>query len=49
MDGQIAPYSPSLPEWLLGLGGLAFGILAFAVLARVLPLFPDADAVAPPP
>ncbi len=49
MDGRIAPYSPSLPEWLLGLGGLAFGILAFAVLARVLPLFPDADAVAPPP
>tara|TARA_B100000676_G_scaffold291512_1_gene326118 strand:- start:1463 stop:2659 length:1197 start_codon:yes stop_codon:yes gene_type:complete len=49
MDGQIAPYSPSLPEWLLGLGGVAFGILAFAALARVLPLFPDADAVAPPP
>ena len=42
-DGQIAPYSPGLPEWLLGLGGLSFGLLSFLLMARVLPLFPDAD------
>ena len=46
-DGVVAPYTPSLPEFLLGLGGIgiALGMTAFAI--KVLPFLPvslaDAD------
>ncbi len=40
LDGAVAPYAPSAPEWLLGIGGGAFGLLLFVIAARVLPLFP---------
>ena len=40
LDGSLAPYTPSTPEWILGLGGSAFGLLLFVLAARVLPLFP---------
>ena len=40
LDGSLAPYSPSIPEWILGIGGSAFGLLLFTLAARVLPLFP---------
>lgn len=40
LDGAVAPYTPSAPEWLLGIGGGAFGLLLFLIAARVLPLFP---------
>ena len=40
LDGSLAPYTPSNPEWILGLGGTAFGLLLFVLAARVLPLFP---------
>jgi Ni/Fe-hydrogenase subunit HybB-like protein len=41
MDGQVAPYAPSAPEWLLGLGGTAFAYLALALAMRVLALAPN--------
>ena len=40
-DGQIATYVPSLPEWLLGLGGVAIAFLTTAIGVRVLPFVPD--------
>lgn len=39
-DGVIASYSPSLPEWLLGLGGLSVTGLIIAVTMRLLPVLP---------
>ena len=46
----IAPYSPSLPEFLLGLGGMAVALLMTAVGVRVLKFLPDslADEVVDP-
>jgi molybdopterin-containing oxidoreductase family membrane subunit len=43
-DGVVAHYQPSLPEFLLGLGGfaLALGITAFAI--KVLPFLPSSLA-----
>ncbi len=47
MDGQIAPYTPSLPELLLGVGGIAAAFLITTIGVRVLPFIPtDARAVA---
>ena len=43
-DGAVDPYRPSLPEWLLGLGGIAAAYLLTLVGLRVLPLMPAADA-----
>jgi molybdopterin-containing oxidoreductase family membrane subunit len=40
-DGQIATYSPRLPELLLGLGGLAIAFLVTLVGVRVLPFMPE--------
>ena len=40
-DGQIAQYSPSLPEFLLGLGGAAFAILATLFVVKILPFVPE--------
>jgi len=46
-DGQIAWYAPSLPEFLLGLGGLGIALLITALAVKVLPFLPtslaDAD------
>ncbi|MGA0342857.1 MAG: NrfD/PsrC family molybdoenzyme membrane anchor subunit [Arenicellales bacterium] len=40
-DGVIAMYRPSLPEWGLGVGGMALAALIFLVGTRVLPFLPD--------
>jgi molybdopterin-containing oxidoreductase family membrane subunit len=49
VQGQAAPYSPSLPELLLGLGGVAVAMIATAVGVRVLQFLPEslADEVIP--
>lgn len=39
-DGQIAPYAPSLPEFLLGLGGVAAAFLITTIGVRVLDFLP---------
>jgi len=39
-DGQIASYYPSLPELLLGLGGVALALLATGFGAKVLRILP---------
>jgi molybdopterin-containing oxidoreductase family membrane subunit len=38
---QFAPYHPSVPEFLLGLGGMAVAMLATAVAIRVLKFLPE--------
>ena len=45
-DGAVDLYRPSLPEWLLGLGGIAAAFVMTLVGLRVLPLMPAADAIA---
>lgn len=40
-DGRIHTYSPSLPEFLLGMGGIAAAALITAVAAKVLNFMPD--------
>jgi Ni/Fe-hydrogenase subunit HybB-like protein len=40
-DGAVSPYSPSIWELLLGLGGLAFALLAALLSLRVLPILPE--------
>jgi len=45
-DGVIASYVPSLPELLLGVGGLAIALLIAVVGLRVLPFAPAGDSVA---
>jgi molybdopterin-containing oxidoreductase family membrane subunit len=40
-DGRIHPYSPSLPEFLLGMGGIAAAALITAIAAKVLNFMPD--------
>lgn len=44
VQGQAAPYSPSLPEVLLGVGGVAVGLLITAVGVRVLQFLPESLA-----
>jgi len=48
--GALAAYSPSVPELLLGLGGVAVALLITAVAVRVLQLLPEslADAEVDP-
>jgi Ni/Fe-hydrogenase subunit HybB-like protein len=46
-DGQVASYVPSLPELLLGLGGIAIAFLIALVGLRVLPFAPADDAAHP--
>lgn len=41
LDGQVAPYAPSIPEILLGLGGVAVALLITAVGIRVLQFLPE--------
>jgi molybdopterin-containing oxidoreductase family membrane subunit len=38
---QFAPYHPSVPEFLLGLGGMAVALLATAVAIRMLKFLPE--------
>jgi molybdopterin-containing oxidoreductase family membrane subunit len=42
--GEPAPYNPTLPEFLLGLGGVAVGLLITAVGVRVLQFLPESLA-----
>jgi Ni/Fe-hydrogenase subunit HybB-like protein len=46
-DGQVDAYTPSLPEFLLGLGGLAATFLIALVGARALPILPPAEVAFP--
>jgi molybdopterin-containing oxidoreductase family membrane subunit len=49
-DGVVASYAPSLPEVLLGLGGVGLALAATAFAIKVLPFLPTslADAVVDP-
>ncbi|MDD9855140.1 MAG: molybdopterin oxidoreductase, partial [Gammaproteobacteria bacterium] len=38
--GEVAPYTPSLPELLLGLGGAATALLLLLGALRILPALP---------
>jgi molybdopterin-containing oxidoreductase family membrane subunit len=44
VGGEVAPYSPSFPELLLGLGGVAVALLITAVGVRVLQFLPESLA-----
>ncbi len=39
-DGVVASYAPSIPEFLLGLGGIAAALFIVSVALRALPLLP---------
>jgi Ni/Fe-hydrogenase subunit HybB-like protein len=39
-DGVVAPYTPSIVEVMLGVGGVAFALLLFVLAIRVLPFCP---------
>jgi molybdopterin-containing oxidoreductase family membrane subunit len=43
MDGQVDHYAPSLPEFLLGLGGIGIAFTMTAVGVRVLRFLPQDD------
>jgi molybdopterin-containing oxidoreductase family membrane subunit len=43
-DGVVAHYAPSLPEVLLGVGGIAIALLLTAYAIRVLPFVPQSLA-----
>ncbi len=43
MDGQIDHYSPSMPEFLLGMGGIGLAFTATAIGVRVLKFLPQDD------
>jgi molybdopterin-containing oxidoreductase family membrane subunit len=43
-DGEIAQYTPSLPEFLLGMGGVAFAIMAALFVVKILPFIPQSLA-----
>lgn len=43
-DGEIAHYAPSLPEFLLGMGGVAFAVLATLFVVKILPFVPQSLA-----
>lgn len=45
-DGQVARYVPSLPEWLLGLGGLGAAFMVTLVGLRLFDMMPRDDAPA---
>ncbi|KAA3626304.1 MAG: molybdopterin oxidoreductase [Proteobacteria bacterium] len=40
-DGEVSTYSATLPEFLLGLGGVALSLLILSLAVRVLPLLPQ--------
>jgi molybdopterin-containing oxidoreductase family membrane subunit len=39
-DGVVAPYTPSLVELMLGMGGAAFAFLLLAIVIKFLPILP---------
>lgn len=41
-DGVVASYHPSLPEWLLGIGGMALALLQVSLALRLMPFLPEA-------
>ncbi|ABI57010.1 NrfD/PsrC family molybdoenzyme membrane anchor subunit [Alkalilimnicola ehrlichii MLHE-1] len=41
-DGQVTHYAPTLPEVVLGIGGIALATLLVCLATRVLPIVPDA-------
>jgi Ni/Fe-hydrogenase subunit HybB-like protein len=43
-DGQIGFYRPSLPEALLGIGGVSFSMLIVAIAMRLMPFLPRSYA-----
>ncbi len=43
-DGTVAQYAPSLPEVLLGLGGVGIALIATLLAVKVLPFLPDSLA-----
>ncbi len=43
MDGQIDHYSPSLPEWLLGFGGIGIAFTATVLGVRIFKFLPEDD------
>jgi molybdopterin-containing oxidoreductase family membrane subunit len=47
-DGAVANYVPSLPEAILGIGGIALALAMVVVALKILPFLPhslsDADA-----
>jgi len=45
LDGQVAPYAPSAPEILLGLGGIGVAFLITTIGVRVLHFLPQDDFV----
>ena len=47
LDGQVAPYVPSLPELILGLGGVAAAFLVTLIGVRVLDFLPRDPSPAP--
>jgi molybdopterin-containing oxidoreductase family membrane subunit len=40
LDGAVAPYTPTLPELLLGLGGISIAMLATGVALKLMPFLP---------
>ncbi len=46
-DGVVAGYTPSFPEFALGLGGIGLAALIVLVAARVLPFVPQASVKQP--
>ena len=50
VNGMVSSYSPSLPEVLLGIGGVSVALLITAIGARMLKILPVslADEVADP-
>lgn len=42
-DGVVHPYHPSLPEFLLGIGGIAIALLITTIAVRILKFVPDDD------
>ena len=49
-DGVVAAYSPSLPEVILGIGGIGLALFLTAFAMRVLPFLPQSlsDVAADP-
>ncbi|MCP4072117.1 MAG: polysulfide reductase NrfD [Hyphomicrobiales bacterium] len=44
-DGQIASYTPSLPEILLGIAGISIAMLLSGILMRIMPFLPEGETV----
>ena len=47
-DGQVGTYAPTLAEFLLGMGGVAFAILGALFVVKILPFIPQSLADSKP-